>query len=131
MSQLWDEFSHPETRVPLRRPKGRGEDRRSPGSHREMFVQASKPASGTNVACLPGMSPQEGFPVSFAPGQQLPRKVLFSVRLRCSRPKVRRRCARATAWHPQEAAVQVQLPFGAKVQFSAALLFPWGSFKLG
>lgn len=49
----------------------------------------------------------------------------------CGVPGRRFAGTRVTVWHPQEAAVQVQLPFGAKVQFSAAPLFPWGSFELG
>lgn len=36
------------------------------------------PASGTDMACLPGTSPEvPGFPVGFAPGQQLPSKSPF------------------------------------------------------
>lgn len=76
MSQFLDEFSHPEPHIPLYHPKGRGKDQCSPGSEWEIFVQASKPAAGTNMVCL---SSQAGFPVGFAAGQQLPCKVLLLV----------------------------------------------------
>lgn len=58
-------------------------------------------------------------------------KVLFSAMWWCFWPKVRRVLPKEDRVASPGNSVQVQLPFGAKLQVSAALLFPRGSFKLG